>query len=59
MSYRFSTELELTTRLFYNKKWYYLKGFSVEVKFNEQEAKPAKYNKFIQNYPDFPLEFWW
>lgn len=37
----------------------YLKGFSIEVKFNEQDAKPKKYNKFIQNYPDFPLEFWW
>ena len=37
----------------------YLKGFSVEVKFNEQEAKLSKYKKFISNYPDFPLEFWW
>ena len=37
----------------------YLKGFAVEVKFNEQEIKPSKYNKFTQNYPDFPLEFWW
>ena len=37
----------------------YLKGFAVEIKFNEQEAKTSKYNKFIQNYPDFPLEFWW
>lgn len=37
----------------------YLKGFGVEVKFNEQEVKPNKYNKFKQNYPDFPLEFWW
>jgi predicted AAA+ superfamily ATPase len=37
----------------------YLKGFAVEVKFNEQEVKLSKYNKFTQNYPDFPLEFWW
>lgn len=37
----------------------YLKGFAVEVKFNEQEVKTNKYNKFTQNYPDFPLEFWW
>ena len=38
----------------------YLKGFAVEVKFNEQEAKLSKYKKFISNYPDFPLEFcWW
>lgn len=37
----------------------YLKGFAVEVKFNEQEIKPSKYNKFTQNYPDFPMEFWW
>ena len=36
----------------------YLKGFAVEVKFNEQEVKPNKYNKFSQNYPDFPLAFW-
>jgi predicted AAA+ superfamily ATPase len=38
---------------------HYLKGFAVEVKFNEQEAKLSKYKKFISNYPDFPLEFWW
>lgn len=37
----------------------YLKGFAVEVKFNEQDAKSSKYNKFTQNYPDFPLGFWW
>jgi predicted AAA+ superfamily ATPase len=37
----------------------YLRGFAVEVKFNEQDAKLNKYNKFTQNYPDFPLEFWW
>ncbi len=37
----------------------YLKGFAVEIKFSEQEVKRSKYNKFVQNYPDFPLEFWW
>lgn len=37
----------------------FMKGFAVEVKFNEQDAKPSKYNKFVQNYPNFPLEFWW
>ena len=37
----------------------YLKGFAIEVKFNEQEAKLSKYKRFIDNYPDFPLEFWW
>ena len=37
----------------------YLKGFAVEIKFSEQEVKPSIYNKFVQNYPDFPLEFWW
>jgi uncharacterized protein len=37
----------------------YLKGFALEVKFNEQEVKLSKYKKFIENYPDFPLEFWW
>ena len=37
----------------------FLKGFAVEVKFNEQEAKVSKYKKFITTYPNFPLEFWW
>lgn len=37
----------------------YLKGFALEIKFSEQEVKLSKYNKFVQNYPDFPLEFWW
>lgn len=37
----------------------FMKGFAVEVKFSEQQAKPSKYKKFVQNYPDFPLEFWW
>jgi predicted AAA+ superfamily ATPase len=37
----------------------YLKGFAVEVKFNEQDSKISKYKKFISNYPNFPLEFWW
>jgi len=37
----------------------YLKGFAVEVKFNEQEVKLSKYKKFIATYPNFPLEFWW
>lgn len=37
----------------------FLKGFAVEVKFNEQEAKISKFKKFIATYPDFPLEFWW
>lgn len=37
----------------------YLKGFAVEVKFNEQEAKPSKFKKFVATYPNFPLEFWW
>lgn len=37
----------------------YLKGFAVEVKFNEHEVKLKKYTKFSQNYPNFPLEFWW
>ncbi|MGL2994076.1 ATP-binding protein [Flavobacterium sp. TSSA_36] len=37
----------------------YLKGIAIEVKFSEHEVKQSKYNKFCQNYPDFPLEFWW
>lgn len=37
----------------------FMKGFAVEVKFSEQQAKLSKYKKFVENYPDFPLEFWW
>ena len=37
----------------------FMKGFAVEVKFSEQQAKPSKYKKFVENYPEFPLEFWW
>lgn len=37
----------------------YNKGIAIEVKFNEQEARLSKFKKFIENYPDFPLEFWW
>ncbi len=37
----------------------FLKGFAVEVKFNEQEIKKSKYKKFVSTYPNFPLEFWW
>ena len=37
----------------------YNKGIAIEVKFNEQEARQSKFKKFIENYPDFPLEFWW
>ena len=37
----------------------YLKGFAVEVKFTEQDSKVSKYKKFVENYPNFPLEFWW
>ena len=37
----------------------YNKGIAIEVKFNEQEARQSKFKKFIENYPNFPLEFWW
>ena len=37
----------------------FMRGFAVEVKFSEQQAKPSKYKKFVENYPEFPLEFWW
>ncbi len=37
----------------------YNKGIAIEVKFNEQETKLSKFKKFIENYPNFPLEFWW
>ena len=36
----------------------FMKGFAVEVKFNAHDVKSSKYNKFTQNYPSFPLEFW-
>ena len=32
-------------------------GQAIEVKFNENEAKPQKYKKFIDQYPAFPLRF--
>jgi predicted AAA+ superfamily ATPase len=34
-----------------------MSGFSIEVKFNENEAKMSKYNKFIETYPELPLSF--
>lgn len=34
------------------------KGFAVEVKFQEKEAKLSKYKIFTAEYPDFPLHFW-
>lgn len=37
----------------------YSNGIAIEVKFNENEANEKKYQKFIQNYPNYPLEFWW
>ena len=37
----------------------YMKGFALEIKFLEHEAKLSKYKKFIATYPDFPMEFWW
>lgn len=33
-------------------------GKSIEVKFNETEAKLNKYKTFIQNYPNYPLSFY-
>lgn len=33
------------------------RGFAIEVKFNEHEAKPRKYKKFTDEYPSFPLRF--
>lgn len=32
-------------------------GDAIEVKFNENEAKPQKYKKFTEEYPNFPLRF--
>lgn len=34
------------------------KGFAVEVKFQENEAKLSKYKIFTTEYPEFPLHFW-
>ena len=34
-----------------------INGRAVEVKYNMASLKISKYNKFIQNYPDFPLQF--
>jgi predicted AAA+ superfamily ATPase len=36
----------------------FLSGQAIEVKFNESEAKPNKYKKFTEAYPQFPLSFW-
>ena len=35
----------------------YGSGKAVEVKFNKTEAKPSKYKKFQEQYPNFPLSF--
>jgi uncharacterized protein len=32
-------------------------GRAIEVKFNPEEAKPNKYKKFVEAYPQFPLQF--
>jgi hypothetical protein len=32
-------------------------GRAIEVKFNPQDAKPNKYKKFLEAYPNFPLQF--
>lgn len=34
------------------------KGFAVEVKFQENEAKLSKYKTFVNAYPEFPLQIW-
>ena len=34
------------------------KGYAVEVKFQENDAKLSKYKIFSAEYPNFPLEFW-
>ncbi|MEQ1747356.1 MAG: ATP-binding protein [Saprospiraceae bacterium] len=33
-------------------------GRAIEAKFSPAEAKPNKYRKFTEAYPQFPLEFW-
>jgi hypothetical protein len=35
------------------------KGFAVEVKFQDTEAKFSKYKVFTNAYSDFPLQIWW
>jgi len=34
------------------------KGFAIEVKFQDNEAKLSKYKAFTTNYPEFPLQLW-
>lgn len=34
------------------------KGFSIEVKFQENESKLSRYKIFTNAYPDFPLQIW-
>jgi uncharacterized protein len=34
------------------------KGQSIEVKYNESDAKISKYKKFTEAYPNYPLTFW-
>ncbi|MFN0214546.1 MAG: ATP-binding protein [Saprospiraceae bacterium] len=33
-------------------------GKAVEVKFNRSEYKPRKYARFVESYPEYPLEVW-
>lgn len=33
-----------------------IKGYAIEVKWNEQQYRPSKYNKFVTNYPELPLK---
>jgi predicted AAA+ superfamily ATPase len=35
----------------------YLKGYAIECKFSEEQINTKKYNKFVENYPQIPLQF--
>ena len=33
--------------------------FAVEIKYSDTAVKPSKYKKFMENYPEIPLNFAW
>lgn len=35
----------------------YLKGYAIECKFSEEQINTKKYKKFVENYPQIPLQF--
>jgi uncharacterized protein len=35
----------------------YLKGYAIECKFSEEQINTKKYKKFVENFPQIPLQF--